>query len=152
MSRSGQTNLRAQQRALPYLGSMTNLDQIVDFGAASNACFSNAGAIDAGIRLHFDVVLQHRRSGLDDFVPFARIVLGKSKTIGADHGAVLENNVVANHTVLSHDSMGMGEEVATNASACINHNVRQQRAMISNLDIFFDYYICANRNAVADLG
>ncbi len=56
--RSGQSHLRAQQRVLADRRAMSDLHQVVDLGAARDAGLADAGAIDAGVGLHFDIALQ----------------------------------------------------------------------------------------------
>ena len=67
--RSRKADLSAENRVLADLAGVPDQDQIVDFRAAANARFPDGGAIDAGIGLNFDVVLDHHRSMLHDLVP-----------------------------------------------------------------------------------
>ena len=89
---SGESNLGAQQRAFPNFRSMPDLNQIVDFRAASNAGFTHAGPINARVRLDFDFVFNHGRTGLHNFVPLARVVSCEAKSIRADYGAILPSD------------------------------------------------------------
>ena len=147
---SGESNLGAQQRAFPNFRSMPDLNQIVDFRAASNAGFTHAGPINARVRLDFDFVFNHGRTGLHNFVPLARVVSCEAKSIRADYGAILQDDVISNHAVLAHHSMGVSEEVIANPSAGIDHNMRQQRAMIPDLNIMLDDDIGADASVFSN--
>src|SRR2546427_7645891 len=63
---------------------MSDLDQIVNLGSTSDVGFANTGAVDAGICLNLHIIFDHRRPGLDNFVPAAGIILGEAKTIAAN--------------------------------------------------------------------
>src|ERR1017187_8620308 len=115
-------------------GSVSHLHQIVNLNAASNAGFTNAGAVHAGVRLHLNVAFQHRRAGLGDLFP-AISVTGKAEPVTSDNGAILQDDVVAQPAVFAYDSVRMREEMVANACAAINDNVRQEHSIVSNLDI-----------------
>src|ERR1039457_4136249 len=108
-------------------GAMSHLHQVVDLNPAPNAGFTNAGAVHAGIRLHLNVAVQHRRARLGDFFP-AFAVAGKAEAVASDNGAVLQDDVVAQDAVFAYDRVGMCEEMVANACAAINHNVRQEHS------------------------
>ena len=65
---------------------MSDLDQVVDFRAASDSGLSDAGAIDASVCLDLHVVFNDCRPGLHNLVPAALIVLGESETAEAVKG------------------------------------------------------------------
>src|SRR5271165_921041 len=90
--------------------AVSHLHQVVDFSAAANPGFADACPIDAGVRLHLDVTLQHSGSGLRDLLPTLSVA-GKSKAITAHDCAVLQDNVVTQRAILTHHSVGMGEEI-----------------------------------------
>ncbi len=117
---------------------MSYLHQVVDFDAAPNASFTNAGAIDAGIRLHLDVIFQHRRAGLRDLFP-AIAIAGKAEAVAANDDAVLQDDVVAQAAVFTHDRVGVCEEVVANACSAIDDHVRQEYGVVANLDIVIDH-------------
>ncbi len=83
---------------------MAYVDQVVDLGAASDAGFAYAGAVDAGICLDLGIALYHYVAGLHDFVPAAGLVfisniasfdLREAEAVGAYYGSILEQDVVA---------------------------------------------------------
>lgn len=92
---AGEANLRDEQSVVADGAAMADLDEVVDFRAAADASFSDAGAVDAGVGLQFDVALNDYVAGLDDFVPVAGVVLGEAKTVGTDYGSILQDYVVA---------------------------------------------------------
>src|SRR5207244_13145954 len=113
---------------------MSDLDQIVDLGSARDVGFANTGAVDAGICLNLHIIFNHRRPRLDNFVPAAGIILGETKTIAADDHAVLQNHVIANAAMFSHNSVRMSEEVIADARATIDHDVFQPYFVIAYVD------------------
>ncbi len=129
--------------------AMPNLHQIVDFNAASNASFTDAGAVHAGIRLHFNVAFQYRRAGLGDLLP-ALSVAGKAEAVASDDSAILQDDVVTEGAVLAYDGVGMREEMTSNARATINDHVRQDHGVVANLDVFVNHDIGRNVRALAN--
>src|SRR5215471_8746750 len=121
----------ADSGSVPYLG------KIVDLYATCDPGFTHAGAIDTGIRLHFDITLQNGWPGLGDFLPMIAVA-GKPETVRADHRAVLQYDVVVQNAVLTDDRMGMREKVVTDPGVAIDHNMRQQYRIIANCSTFFD--------------
>ena len=69
---------------------MAHLHQVVYFNPAADAGFADAGAVDARVRLDLDIVLDHDRRGLRDFVPRALAGFRETKTVGTDDYAVLQ--------------------------------------------------------------
>src|SRR5579859_346596 len=103
--------------------SVSNLHQVVDFHAASDASFAHAGAVDAGIRLDFDIIFDDDRSGLGNLVPTSFGSLSESEAVGADHDSVLQEHVVADAAVLAHDGMRVREKIVADFRTAIDHYV-----------------------------
>src|SRR5438046_8064683 len=131
---------------------MSDLEQIVNLGSARDMGFANTGAVDAGICLNLHIIFNHRRPGLDNFVPAAGVILGKAKTIAANDYAILQNDVITNAAVLSHNGVRMSKEVIANARATIDHDVCQQYCVLADANIFVHYCIGADVRAFADFG
>jgi hypothetical protein len=101
--------LGADQRVVSDGAAVAYVDQVVDLGAASDASFAYAGAVDAGVCLDLGIVLQYYVAGLHDFVPAACVVsirhvfisniasfdLGEAEAVGAYYGSILEQDVIA---------------------------------------------------------
>src|SRR5947208_16870727 len=104
---------------------MSDLDQIVNLGSTSDVGFANTGAVDAGICLNLHIIFNHRRPGLDNFVPAAGVILGKAKTIAANDYAILQNDVITNAAVLSHKGVRMNKEVIANHRTTFDHDYVQ---------------------------
>src|SRR5205809_64861 len=60
----------------------SNLHQVINLGTAPNARFAQGGAINAGVGLDFNVVLNHHFAGLRNLLPASIIIFGKAKAIG----------------------------------------------------------------------
>ena len=68
---------------------MTDLHQVINLHSPLDACLAHAGAIDARIRLHLNVVLDDHMRGLWNLVPMPLSRTRKSESIAADHDSVL---------------------------------------------------------------
>ena len=86
---ASQADLCAQQGILADAGTVADLHQIVDFHAACDVGFADAGAVDARIGLHFHVVFNHHRCGLRNLVPASFRRFRESEPVGPDDHAVL---------------------------------------------------------------
>ena len=79
---------------------VTDLDQVVDLRAGTDAGLADRSAVDAGVGLDFNVVVEDSGAGLQDLVPGAAFVTGsmltgEAKAVGSDDGAVLQQDIVA---------------------------------------------------------
>src|SRR5436190_2177803 len=93
--RSGNSSLGTQQSIFADRRPVSNLHQVIDLHAASDAGFADASAVDAGVRLHLHVVSNHDSGGLRNLVPSSLRSLGKAKAIRADDDSILQQHVVA---------------------------------------------------------
>src|ERR1700753_426136 len=105
---------------------MPNLDQIVDLGAVGDHGSANAGAVDAGIGLNFDVAADAHRTRLRNLLPGAVLALGKAKAVAADHDTVLEDDPIPEDAALPDNRMGMREEIAAYRHVGVDDGMRQQ--------------------------
>ena len=121
--------------------AVTDLHQIVDLGAAPDASFLHAGAIDAGVGLDFDIIFNDDRLGLHDLVPVRGVIFGEAEAVGADDCAILQQHAVAQSAAFAHYGVCVGEEVVANLDVAIDHHVRQQHRIASNLYSRADYHI-----------
>src|SRR5579864_2883629 len=120
---------------------MTYLHEIVDLYTAAEPSFADAGAVDAGIGLHLNIVLNHYRGGLRNLVPAALRGFRKPESVCADHDSVLEKHMVADVAVLAHHGVRMREEIRPNLHTAVNHDVCQEDGVCPDLDIFIDDYV-----------
>src|SRR5947199_10508570 len=102
---------------------MSDLDQIVNLRSARDVRLANTGAVNASVGLNFHIIFNHRRPGLDNFVPAAGVILGKAKTIAANDYAILQNDFITNAAMFAHDGVRVSEKVIANASATKDNNV-----------------------------
>ncbi len=66
---AGDADLGAEQGVVPDRGAMADHDEVVDFGAAVDAGFADGGAVDGGVGLNLDMVVEDSDAGLGDLVP-----------------------------------------------------------------------------------
>src|SRR3989440_12270583 len=114
---------------------MPYLHQIVDLRSARDMGFANTGAVNAGVRLNLPITSNHRRPGLDNFVPAAGIIVGEAKTIAANDYSILQDHVIADAAMLAHDGVRVSEKVNADACATIDHDVCQQYCVLADVDI-----------------
>ena len=114
---------------------MANLDQIVDLAAIADLGRANRGTVDACVGLHVDAVPQQHRTRLWDLLPVTLRGLRKSESIGSDNYAVFERHKVAQHAVLAHHGVGVGEEMVAHPNSGIKNHVGQQRSVLTNADV-----------------
>ena len=148
---TGEADLRTQQCSPTHFRAVPNLHEVIDLRPASNTRFANAGAINTGIGLDFHIIFEHRRARLNNLVPFALAIFRKPEAVSADDYAVLKNHVASQNTVLPHDGMGMREEVVPDSSSRVDHHMSEERAVVSDVDALFDYYIRSDASAFSDL-
>ena len=147
----GEAGLRAQQGVFADAGAVADLDQIVNLRAAGDAGFSDTGAIDAGICLNFHFVFKDCRAGLDDLVPAAGIVSGKTEAVSSDDCTVLQNYVVAEAAMFANDGVGVGEEVVSDDGAGVDDGVCQERRVGSDAGVAIDDNVRADVGVGSDL-
>ena len=149
---AAESGLRAQQRVLSDCRSVAHLDEVVDFDAGGDSRFAYRGAIDAGVGLDFDGVAEDCGAGLNDLGPAAVRALGKAEAVGADDGAILEHDVVAELAAFAHDSVGVGEEAVADADTVVENNVGEEDGVVADVAVLADDDIGADVRAEADAG
>ena len=92
---TGEPDLSAEQRVFADFACMTDLDEVIDLGAAADARLANRRAVDHAVGLNLDVIFDHRLAGLSDFVPVPVRLAGKSEAIASDCHAILQQDAVA---------------------------------------------------------
>src|ERR1700733_4927547 len=125
---------------------MTHLNEVIYLRAGVNTGFADGGSVDAGIGLDLDVVFDDRGAGLEDLVPGAVGLAGEAEAVCADNYAVLQDNVVAETTVLAHDGVCMSEEVISGPGVGVEDDVGQDSGVVPDGDVI------ANDGIGADVG
>ena len=78
------------------------------------------------------------------------VVVGEAEAVGADDGAVLQGDVVAEAAVFADDGVGVGEEVAADLCVGVDDCVGQKSCMISNDRVVADDDVRADVGFGAD--
>src|SRR3989440_3151188 len=79
-------DLGHEDRVLPHLDVMSDLDEIVDLGAAADDRVAEGRAVDRAVGADLDVVLDRHAAHLGNLA-VARAVEGEAEAVGADDGA-----------------------------------------------------------------
>ena len=114
-ARTGETDLGAEQCVFADDGAVADLDEVVDLRPGTDAGLADGGAVDAGVGLDFDVVVENGGAGLEDLVPGAAfmtraVLAGEAEAVRPDDGAVLQQDIIAEAAVFAYDGVGVGEE------------------------------------------
>ena len=147
-----QTGLAAEQGILTNVAGMPHLDEVIHLRAPAEPGYAHRGAVDAGICLHFDSVLDDNRSSLNDLVIGAVSLAGESESVTANNGAVLQDDIIANLHILSNDGVGVGEKTVPDSCATINHDMALDDAIVTDFNTSLNHHIRANRGITAQLG
>src|SRR6267378_2880529 len=149
---AGQPHLSAEQSVFTDRAAVAHVDHIVEFGAARDVSLPDAGAVDAGVGLHLDVVIHNHGAGLNDLVPVAGIILGKTETVAANDHAVLQQYIISKLAELAYHSMRMREEVVANLCAAIDHDMRKEYGIVADFDAFIDDDVRADMGILSNPG
>ena len=149
---SGESDLSAEEGIRAYGRAVAYLNEIVDLGPGVDAGFADGGAVDAGIGLNFDGVLEDCGAGLEDLVPGAVGLAGEAESISADDGAVLKDDVVAELAVLADYSVGVGEEIISGSDVGVDDDVRQKDGVVAEGDVVGDDDVGADVGVAPDFG
>ena len=154
---AGEADLGAEQGVFANNGAVADLNQVVDLGPGTNAGLPNGSAIDAGIGLHFHIVLKHGWAGLGDLVPGEAFVFqvkmaSKAKAVGTNDGAVLEEYVVAEVAVLTNDCVGVSEEAVADDHVWIENDMGKDDGIVADGDFIGDDGVGADVGTGADPG
>src|SRR5271170_4841218 len=123
LSRAGKADLSAEQSVVAHGRAVTDLHQVIDLAPHPDARLADTRPVDAGVRLHLDIVGDHNRPGLGYFRPRSLVVFGKAKAVAADHSAVLQNDAVADAAAFADDRMRMSEEIIANPRSRVEHGM-----------------------------
>jgi hypothetical protein len=149
---TAEADLGAEQGVFADLGSVADLHQVVDLDSAPDAGFANAGTVNAGVCLDFDVVFDDDWGGLGNLVPASIMSFGEAEAVGADDDAILQQNVVADAASFPDYGVGVREEVIADSYSAIEDDVRQQDGVVADLDILVNDYERADVSAASNLG
>ena len=150
LCRAREAHLAAKHGVSADAGSVADNDQVVEFGAAADACFSYGGTVNAGICLDFDFVLEYGWAGLLHLVPSSVFLLGKAKAVSADDGAVLQNDTISDAAKFANHSVRVREEIIADLNALIDVDETVQNGVLTDLDIFADNTIGSDMGTCAD--
>lgn len=118
--RAGEADLSAEKRIFADFTSVADLNEVIDFNAARDACFTDRRAVDGAIGLDLDVVFDDGRAHLLHLVPASILLAREAEAVASDDHAVLENHAIANLAILTDNGMAMREKIVAYARAAVN--------------------------------
>ena len=149
---AGEADLGAEESVLPDGAAVTDVNHVVELSAAGDAGFADAGAIDAGVGLDFDIVFDGNVAGLNDFMPVRCVVFGETEAVRADDNAILQENIVAEMTEFADDGVGVSEEIAADGCSAVDHAVGQDGRVVSDYDLLVDHNVGSDVGVPAEFG
>src|SRR5215472_6016384 len=71
-------------------------------------------------------------------------VSGEAKAVAANNGTVLQHDIIAEHTLLTHNTMSMGKKAVADLYVAIDNHVRQQHSIVAYGHVLVDNHISAD--------
>src|SRR5882724_2223679 len=131
---------------------MTDKNQVVQLGAASDTRLPDGSPVDARICLYFDVVLEHDGTRLQDFAVAAVGLLRKPESISSDNYPILQNYAVANAAIFPNHHVRMREEIIANLHTTIDADETMKHSIPPDFRFFIHIAVRPNMRALANLG
>ncbi len=131
---------------------MAYLNEVVHLGSGLDAGFANRRTVDAGIGLDFYVVFKDGGTGLLNLVPRTLRLLGEAETIGSNDGSILQDDMIAELTVLTDDGVGVNEEIVSGVYMGVKNDVWEENGIVAEDDMVADNYIGPDVGVGADSG
>ena len=127
--------------------AVTDLDQIVDLGAAADPGFTDGRTVDGAAAAHFNTVFEHNKTGLGHLAPAVGSrhkpeALGSNNSIGMHHTAVTDS------AAGMENGVGMELAALTDLHIPVDHNTRMNHGPRTDSGVIAD----ANPWADADTG
>src|SRR6056297_337722 len=79
---------------------MGNLDEVIEFHPITDDGVVECATINGGVGTHFHIISENNPTELCDTVPYA-LLIGETKTVGANNGATKDVTTLANNHVVS---------------------------------------------------
>ena len=111
-SASGDAGLGNDEAMFADVDVVSDLDEVIDFGAFADDGSSEARAINGGVRADFDVIFDDDDSELGDFCMFT-VDFFEAEAIAADDGSGVEDNAIADFA--TREDGGAWVEVAVSS-------------------------------------
>jgi hypothetical protein len=121
---AGDADLGREERVPTDVHAMPYLNQVVDFCARLDACLADGGSIDRGVGADFDVVLKDDDGRLWNFLVGPIGSPHEAVTIGANDGAVLDDNPVAEDDALADRGVRVNDAVVSDDGAVTDEHIR----------------------------
>ena len=95
--------LSGDHYAFADIAVVSDVDHVVELGAAADSRAAQSRAIDAGVRAQLYVVFDYHRADLRKLV-MALLTANITKSIGSHHHAGMQDDAISNsHVVINHD-------------------------------------------------
>ena len=149
--RTGNARLRDDDVVRADNDVVADLNEVVDLGAGGDAGGLKTGSVDGGVRADFDVIFDDDDAELLEFGVLALRVGGVAKAAGADDGAGLKDDAVADLAPFADRDMGMEDTVGAdwtrapmetkgyNLGVVADHGVLVDDDIRADLDVFTDF-------------
>ena len=123
--------------------------QVIDLSALANDSAVNGSTVDTGIVANLNIILQHYITGLQHLAVLA--VLGNiAEAVAADYRTGLQNNSVAQYTVLTDSGIRINSTILAHFYALTDISMRIDYAAVANFSIILNNSKGLNSNIAAD--
>ena len=102
--------------------------------------------------MHFHIVLEYGRAGLDHLVPGAILPLGKAEAVTTNDCAVLQDDAVSDAAVLANYRVGMGDKITTDFCPAIDGDEAVQDGVTPDFRFFVHVAVRADMRPFTDFG
>ena len=150
--RTSNARLRDDDVVLAENDVVADLNEVINFGAGRDAGRFKTGPVDGGVRADFDVIFDDHDAELLEFGVLALRVGGVAEAAGADDGAGLKDDAVADLAPFADRDMGMENAMGADLHAGADRNERIQLGVIADHGILVDDDIRADLDVFTDFG
>src|SRR5690606_12977900 len=110
---------------------VTDVHQVIDFGACANNRIGRNSAINRTLSSDFNIIFNYNPSAGVHPVVSGFLFFG-IKGIGTNHRVGVNRHIVTNHTVIVNDHIGVNDTVFTDFNVWSDHGTRSDFAAVGN--------------------
>lgn len=128
---------------------MAEMYQVINLGSLANDSAVNGSTVDTGIVANLYIILQHYITGLQHLAVLA-ILSNIAEAITADYRTGLQNNSVAQYTVLTDSGIRINSTILAHFYALADISMRIDYAAVADFGIILNNSKGLNSNIAAD--
>ena len=130
--------------------AMGDLDEVVDLGAFTDACFGEAAAVDGGDSADLYIIFNNNVTELFELVVDALFIGKEAKAARANNGAWLDDNAVADLRVFTDNNAAMEQAVFADRDTLANEDTWTEGGVSTDGGTTIDNNVGADLNVCAE--